>query len=105
MKSDNGFSLLKKLNIKIDFCYIDGSHYYDGIKNDYNNFSSILRKKENYVGCICGDDYELVFTAPLTKENSIFNMARATKTRITRIGTIQSGKGISIFDKNSKERI
>ena len=34
------------------------------------------------------------------KENSIFNLARATKTRITRIGTIHSGKGISIFDKN-----
>ena len=47
-----------------------------------------------------GDDYELIFTAPVTKENSIFNMARATKTRITRIGTVQSGRGISIFDKN-----
>ena len=46
-----------------------------------------------------GDDYELIFTAPLTKENSIFNLAQATKTRITRIGTIQSGR-ISIFDKN-----
>ena len=59
MKSDNGFSLLKKPNIKIDFCYIDGSHYYEGIKNDYNNFNSILRKEKSYEGCICGDDYEL----------------------------------------------
>tara|TARA_B100000886_G_scaffold163578_1_gene111512 strand:- start:10 stop:996 length:987 start_codon:yes stop_codon:yes gene_type:complete len=47
-----------------------------------------------------GDDYELIFTAPVTKEKSIFNMARVTKTRITRIGTVQSGEGISIFDKN-----
>ena len=52
-------SLLKKLNIRIDFCYIDGSHYYEGIKNDYNNFNSILKKDESYEGCICGDDYEL----------------------------------------------
>ena len=47
-----------------------------------------------------GDDYELIFTAPVTKENSIFRMARATKTRITRIGTVQSGREISVFDKN-----
>ena len=47
-----------------------------------------------------GDDYELIFTAPVNKENSIFNMARVTKTRITRIGTVQSGRGISIFDEN-----
>ena len=47
-----------------------------------------------------GDDYELIFTAPVTKEKSILNMARVTKTRITRIGTVQSGGGISIFDKN-----
>ena len=47
-----------------------------------------------------GDDYELIFTAPVTKEKSIFNMARVTKTRITRIGTVQSGEGISILNKN-----
>ena len=47
-----------------------------------------------------GDDYELIFTAPVTKEKSIFNMARVTKTRIPRIGTVQSGGGIFIFDKN-----
>lgn len=47
-----------------------------------------------------GDDYELIFTAPVTKEKSIFNMARVTKTRVTRIGTVRSGGGISIFDKN-----
>ena len=47
-----------------------------------------------------GDDYELIFTAPVTKENSIFRMARATKTRITRIGTVQPGREISVFDKN-----
>ena len=46
-----------------------------------------------------GDDYELIFTAPVTKEKSIFNLARVTKTRITRIGTVQSGRGVFIFDK------
>ena len=46
-----------------------------------------------------GDDYELIFTAPATEEKSILNLARVTKTRITRIGTVQSGRRISIYDK------
>tara|TARA_Y100001934_G_scaffold137083_1_gene165419 strand:+ start:392 stop:1318 length:927 start_codon:yes stop_codon:yes gene_type:complete len=47
-----------------------------------------------------GDDYELIFTAPVPKEKSILNLARLTNTRITRIGTVQSGRGGSILDKN-----
>ena len=72
MKSDDGFALLKKLNVKIDFCYIDGSHYYNGIKNDYNNFNSILRKNDSYEGLICGDDYEL----KISEINSFFNYSK-----------------------------
>ena len=61
MTSDNAFELLKKINIKIDFCYIDGLHYYDNIKKDYLNYLSILKTENNYNGMICGDDYELEF--------------------------------------------
>ena len=32
MESKKGYNLLNKLNIKLDFCYIDGSHYYKDIK-------------------------------------------------------------------------
>ena len=96
MKSDNGFSLLKKLNIKIDFCYIDGSHYYDGIKNDYNNFSSILRKKENYVGCICGDDYEL----ELNKINNYFNY-----TKEEFLEFLRNNKNVDYVVLNTKDNV
>lgn len=59
--SDEGFVFLKNLNLKIDFCYIDGSHLYKNIKNDYTNYSSLLRKINNYTGLISGDDYEYTF--------------------------------------------
>ena len=61
MKSDDAFLILKKKNIKIDFCYIDGNHYYNFFKNDFTNFFSIIKDKKNYKGMICGDDYELSF--------------------------------------------
>ena len=61
MKSDDAFLILKKDNIKVDFCYIDGNHYYNFFKNDFINFFSIIKDKKNYKGMICGDDYELSF--------------------------------------------
>ena len=61
MTSDNDFELLKKINIKINFFYIDGLHYYENIKRDYSNYLSILKSENNYNGMICGDDYELEF--------------------------------------------
>ena len=59
MKSIDAFNFLKKNNFKIDFCYLDGSHYYNDIKKDYLNYSSIMRSKDGYNGMLCGDDYEL----------------------------------------------
>ena len=41
-KSDDAFKLIKHMNLKIDFCYIDGCHYYDYFKNDYENCKSIM---------------------------------------------------------------
>ncbi len=61
MTSDDAFKLLKSFNIKLDFCYVDGLHYYQNIKNDYLNYSTILKNESNYSGLICGDDYEFSF--------------------------------------------
>ena len=61
MKSNDAFLILKKDNIKVDFCYIDGNHYYNFLKDDFTNFFSLIKDKENYKGKICGDDYELTF--------------------------------------------
>ena len=47
-----------------------------------------------------GDDYELIFTASPANQKKILKTARFSKTRVTRIGTIQPGKGVAILDNN-----
>ncbi len=61
MNSYYGFETIKNFNIKIDFCYLDGSHYYKDFKSDLDNFSKILKLEHGYKGKICGDDYEVSY--------------------------------------------
>ena len=61
MISSDAFKLLRNFNLRIDFCYIDASHYYENIKEDFENYNSILKNENNYKGKICGDDYELTY--------------------------------------------
>ena len=58
MKSREAINIIKSYNIKIDFCYIDGSHYYEDFKFDLENYSQFLTSENEYKGIICGDDYE-----------------------------------------------
>ena len=58
MKSREAINFIKSYNIKIDFCYIDGSHYYEDFKFDLENYSQFLTSENEYKGIICGDDYE-----------------------------------------------
>tara|TARA_B100001027_G_C16230635_1_gene314390 strand:- start:252 stop:890 length:639 start_codon:yes stop_codon:yes gene_type:complete len=78
--SDEAFLLLQSLNLKIDFCYIDGSHLYKNIKSDYVNFSNLIRKNKKYSGLISGDDYEYTFEELLTlsekKENELLSILK-----------------------------
>ena len=61
MSSHSGFKTLKNFNIKIDFCYLDGSHYYKDFKSDLDNYSKILKLENGYKGKLCGDDYEISY--------------------------------------------
>jgi hypothetical protein len=61
MESKKGYDLLNKLNIKLDFCYVDGSHYYKDIKFEIENFNKILVNNSEYKGFICGDDCEISY--------------------------------------------
>jgi len=61
MNSYYGFKTLKNFNIKIDFCFLDGSHYYKDFKSDLDNYSKILKLENGYKGKICGDDYEVSY--------------------------------------------
>jgi thiamine-monophosphate kinase len=46
-----------------------------------------------------GDDYEVAFTAPPESRADIAQIARETETRITRIGVVAQGRGVSVLDR------
>ncbi|MGJ7492327.1 thiamine-phosphate kinase [Variovorax sp. ZT4R33] len=45
-----------------------------------------------------GDDYELVFTAPVTARDAVMQAGRASATAVTRIGRIEAEAGVRIVD-------
>lgn len=47
-----------------------------------------------------GDDYELVFTAPPEKRDAVAAASTQSSTRVTRIGSITSSPGITLWDAN-----
>lgn len=51
-----------------------------------------------------GDDYEILFTAPATAGTVLDHLAREYKAPITRIGRIDSGKGVGVLDKAGQRR-
>jgi hypothetical protein len=67
MESKKGYNLLNKLNVELDFCYIDGSHYYNDIKFEIENFNKILINTPDYKGLMCGDDCEIGYEELIKK--------------------------------------
>lgn len=45
-----------------------------------------------------GDDYELCFTAPVSKRNAVAAAARAAATTVTRVGSIEAAAGLRLTD-------
>ncbi|MEP6634047.1 MAG: thiamine-phosphate kinase, partial [Luteimonas sp.] len=52
-----------------------------------------------------GDDYELCFTAPTDADAQLSGIAEATQTRLTRIGRVVAGKGVTACDAAGVEWI
>jgi thiamine-monophosphate kinase len=50
-----------------------------------------------------GDDYELLFTAPLTSEAMLATLAGETGVAITMIGRIETGQGVHVLDEAGRE--
>ncbi len=48
----------------------------------------------------CGDDYEILFTAPKSRRRSIEMASQVTKTPVTRIGSVRRGIGLRLLDEN-----
>ena len=47
-----------------------------------------------------GDDYEILFTSKTANHEKILNLSKSFGVNITKIGMIEDGKGIEIFDEN-----
>ena len=45
-----------------------------------------------------GDDYELCFTAPVSKRNAVAAAASAAATAVTRVGSIEAATGLRLTD-------
>ena len=50
-----------------------------------------------------GDDYELVFTAPITRRDAVVEAAAVAATAVTRIGRIESGSSLRFVDAAGRE--
>ena len=51
----------------------------------------------------CGDDYEILFTAPQAMRRSVAMAAKASRTQITRIGKIRRGNGVTLINETGEE--
>jgi thiamine-monophosphate kinase len=45
-----------------------------------------------------GDDYELVFTAPVSARAAVAQAAQDSQTRVTRLGRIEAAPGLRLLD-------
>ena len=61
--------------------------------------SQEMRRRFTLAG---GDDYELCFTAPVSKREEVLGAALAADTPVTRIGTIEAASGTRLLDKDGK---
>jgi len=50
-----------------------------------------------------GDDYELVFSAPVERREAVADAAHAASTAVTRIGRIEPGAGLRVVDAAGRE--
>jgi thiamine-monophosphate kinase len=50
-----------------------------------------------------GDDYQIAFTAPPSREVEILAAARGTGTQVTKIGRVEQGTGVVLLDEKGHE--
>lgn len=50
-----------------------------------------------------GDDYEILFAAPSSMRRSVTVAAKASRTEVTRIGTLTRGAGVGLLDERGAE--
>ncbi len=86
-----------------------------GAEIDLNAINSIAKYADNITGCsrfninfmqqmvlAGGDDYELVFTAPSAQCEAVQTAAKASNTRVTRIGSVRAEGGLILCEADGK---
>jgi thiamine-monophosphate kinase len=59
----------------------------------------LQQKPDLFEYCLtCGDDYELLFTAPPESYDSLITLSEQTEVTITAIGSVGEGSGVTILD-------
>jgi thiamine-monophosphate kinase len=67
--------------------------------NSQSESSTQLTDEQKRRLVLCGgDDYELLFTAPISQRDAVAESARQTQTRVTRIGHIDQQPGVRLLD-------
>lgn len=70
------------------------------LSNDFKQFQ--VQHKHNKIDFALngGEDYELLFTSPQTKENDLYRLSQKLKVPITKIGEINSSEKLIVLDEN-----
>lgn len=72
------------------------------LSNDFKQFQ--IKQEHNKLDFALkgGEDYELLFTSPKTKEKDIYGLSQQIKVPITKIGEINSSGKLVVLDQNQK---
>ena len=72
------------------------------LSNDFKQFQ--IKQEHNKLDFALkgGEDYELLFTSPKTKEKDIYALSQKIKVPITKIGEINSSRKLVVLDQNQK---
>jgi thiamine-monophosphate kinase len=60
------------------------------------------RRETRIAAAQAGDDYQILFAAPVRKRTAIESLARKHIVRVTRIGAVAPGKGVRVLDAKGR---
>lgn len=87
---------------------LDASNVGATLNIDTLPISPILARQPEKFRMLCalggGDDYELCFTAPVSKRNHVLEASDKTGTPVTRIGTIENEPGLRLHNGNGERQ-
>lgn len=71
--------------------------------SDHRRRTSGTSESEIIAAVTGGDDYEIAFTAPVEKRAAVQKLAAETQTRVSEIGLVEAGEGVSLVGDDGSE--